>query len=406
MREMVYDIDAVRSQFPALRGGTVFFDGPGGTQTPAKVAAAISAAMVAGLSNRDRGTATGRRADDIVVASREAIGDLVASDPRGVVFGRSMTALTYDLARTLAKEWVPGDEVVVSSLDHDANIRPWVHAAEAVGAVVRWAHFDPATAELSVDAVREHLGERTKVVAVTAASNVLGTRPDIAGIARAAHEVGALMHVDAVHLAPHALLDREALGADFLVCSPYKFFGPHCGVQVTAPALLETLRPDKLDPSPTAVPERFEQGTLPYELLAGVSAAVEAVANLDARATGSRRERLTASFAATDEHESALLRDLEAGLRQIDGMQIFSLAAHRTPTLFLQIEGVSSVDLSRDLAALDINAPSSNFYALEASRRLGLGDAGALRVGLAAYTNHEDVQRLIGGLSEAVTSLR
>ncbi|MGC1208650.1 MAG: aminotransferase class V-fold PLP-dependent enzyme, partial [Ornithinimicrobium sp.] len=275
---MAYDVEMVRAHFPSLASGTAFFDGPGGTQTPAVVAAAMAEAMLAGLSNRDRVTATGRRADDIVIAARQAMADLLGADPDGVIFGRSMTSLSYDLARTLAAGWGPGDEIVVTSLDHDANVRPWVQAAVAVGAQVRWAHFDPDTAELSVDAIAEVLSPRTRLVALTGASNVLGTMPDIEAIAARVHQqhVGqqradqhrpALVYLDAVHFAPHVSIDMAALGVDFVACSPYKFFGPHLGVLAGIPAVLETLHPAKLLPSPARAPERFELGTLPYESL-------------------------------------------------------------------------------------------------------------------------------------------
>src|SRR6478672_4309171 len=306
---MSYDVAAVRAQFPALRAGTAHFDGPGGTQVPEAVAEAVAATLVAPLANRGRVTAAERAADGIVLAARAALADLLGADPGGIVFGRSMTALTFAMARTLAATWRPGDEVIVTRLDHDANIRPWVHAAQAVGAVVRWADFAPRTAELTVADVARHLSSRTRLVAVTGASNLLGTRPPVDLIAAAAHERGALVFVDGVHLTAHAPVDVAALGADLYACSPYKFLGPHCGVLAAAPALLETLVPQKLLPSTDAVPERFELGTLPYELLAGTTAAVDFLAGLDPTAppgTGTRRERLVASLTAVGRHEDRL----------------------------------------------------------------------------------------------------
>lgn len=287
---MTYDIAAIRSHFPALAAGIAHFDGPGGTQTPEPVIRAIADAMAQPLSNRGQVTLGERNAEALVTGARRAMADLLGASPSGIVFGRSATQLTYDVARTLAKTWSPGDEVVVTRLDHDANIRPWVQS----GATVRWAEFDPETGELTVDAIRSVLSERTRLVAVTAASNLIGTRPDIPAIARAAHEVGALVHVDGVHHTAHALVDVGALGADFFVCSPYKFLGPHHGVLAARPELLETLRPDKLLPSTDAVPERFELGTLPYEFLAGTTAAVDFLAErLDRRppAPGGAAER-------------------------------------------------------------------------------------------------------------------
>ncbi len=281
---MALDVDAIRAQIPALKSGSARFDAPGGTQTPQPVIDAVAEALAHPLANRGRTTEGERNADGIVTDARGALADLLGVDPRGVVFGRSATQLAYDLSRTLARTWQPGDEVVVTRLDHDSNIRPWVQAAEAAGATVRWADFDPATGELLPEHIEAVLSPRTRLVAVTAASNLIGTVPDVAAVARLAHGVGALLHVDAVHYASHAVVDLAALGADTLVCSPYKFLGPHLGVLAARPEFLETLRPDKLLPSSDAVPERFELGTLPYELLAGARAAVDFLAGLDPQA--------------------------------------------------------------------------------------------------------------------------
>ncbi len=394
------DVARVRSAFPALQLGVAHFDGPGGSQVPRSVADAVAATMVAGLANRGTVTAGEQRADQVVLAARAAVADLVGGRPGGVVFGRSMTQLTYDLARTLARGWGPGDEVVVTRLDHDANIRPWVQAAEAVGATVRWADFDPVTGELPVDAVTALLGERTRLVAVTGASNLVGTRPDVPGIAAAAHTVGALVHVDGVHLTPHVPVDVVALGADFYACSPYKFFGPHLGALVAAPELLQAIRPDKLLPSSDAVPERFELGTLPYELLAGTTAAVEFIADL-APGEGSRRERVLASMRVAERHEDHLLERLVEGLASIDAVTLHTHPARRTPTVLFSVAGRTPREVHESLAARGVNAPGGSFYALEASRHLGLGDAGAVRAGLAPYTDVADVDRLVAAVTEA-----
>ncbi|MFF9306906.1 cysteine desulfurase-like protein [Streptomyces sp. NPDC014777] len=397
---MTYDIASLRSQFPALAAGTVHFDGPGGTQTPQPVIDAIADALARPLSNRGQYSLGERNAESIVVGARQAMADLLGADPAGIVFGRSATQLTYDVARTLAASWAPGDEVVVTRLDHDANIRPWVQAAERVGATVRWAGFDPDTGELTADDVRVVLSDRTRLVAVTAASNLIGTRPPVTEICRLAHDAGALAYVDGVHYTAHTLVDLSALGADFFVCSPYKFLGPHHGVLAAPPALLETLRPDKLLPSSDAVPERFELGTLPYELLAGTGAAVDFLAGLDTGAAGTRRERLAASFAALAAHEDTLRSRLEQGLAALPDLSLLSRAADRTPTLLLTFEHHDTTDAYRFLAAQNIHAPSSHFYALEASRHLGLGDTGGLRIGLAPYNDFEDVDRLLAALAQ------
>ncbi|MFA4842015.1 MAG: aminotransferase class V-fold PLP-dependent enzyme, partial [Agrococcus sp.] len=277
---MTLDVAALRAQFPSLASGIAHFDGPGGTQTPAVVGEAIARTITAPLSNRGRVMQSERNADDVVAGFRAAIADLLGGSAEGVVYGRSATQLTYDVSRALAKTWAAGDEVVVSQLDHDANVRPWIQAADAVGATVRWLRLDPATADLDLGDLNAVITDRTRLVAVTGASNLLGTKPDVARIARRAHEVGALVHVDGVHYAAHTAVDVTAMGADLFVCSPYKFFGPHCAVLIAEPALLESLSPDKLLPSSDAVPERFELGTLPYELMAGTTAAVDFIAGL------------------------------------------------------------------------------------------------------------------------------
>src|SRR3954452_20700844 len=297
---MTLDVAAVRASFPALAAGTAHFDGPGDSQTPAVVAAAVAGALTAPMANRGSVTEAERNADAVVTAARRAVADLTGGDPGGVVFGRSATSLTYEFSRVLSAGWGPGDEIVVTRLDHDANVRPWVQAAAARGATVRWADFDPATGELDPAVVGALLSPSTRLVAVTGASNLIGTRPDVAAITALAHEAGALTWVDGVHLTAHSPIDVTALGADFFVCSPYKFLGPHCGCLVAAPALLETLHPDKLLPSTDAVPERFEFGTLPYELMAGTTAAIDFLASL-AGTDGGRRERLVAAPGAAPE---------------------------------------------------------------------------------------------------------
>ncbi|MFF5113233.1 cysteine desulfurase-like protein [Streptosporangium sp. NPDC000509] len=397
---MAYDVAAVRARFPALDEGAAHFDGPGGSQVPEPVAEAVAGALRAAVSNRGAETAAERRADGIVTGARQAMADLLGATPGGVVFGRSMTQLTYDMARALAKEWGPGDEVVVTTLDHDANIRPWVHAAEARGVTVRRADFDPESGELSVDTIAHLLGGRTRLVAVTAASNLLGTRPDIPAIAERVHAAGALLYVDGVHLTPHSLVDVGRLGADFYACSPYKFLGPHLGVLAADPGLLESVHPDNLLPATDAVPERFELGTLPYELLAGTTAAVDFLAGL-VPGEGTRRERLEGSMGALEEHERILLERLDAGLAEIAGVTFYGAASRaRTPTTLFSVDHVRSADAYRFLAERGVNAPAGSFYALECSRRLGLGDTGAIRAGIAPYTDESDVDRLLKGVQE------
>jgi cysteine desulfurase family protein (TIGR01976 family) len=399
---VVYDVAAVRAHFPALTAGYAHFDGPGGSQVPTEVADAVARTLVSPLANRGRVTAAERSADDIVVTARRAVADLLGADPGGVVFGRSMTQITFDVARTLAATWKPGDEVVVTSLDHDANVRPWVLAAEAVGARVRWAEFDPATAELPAEAVADVLSPRTRLVAVTAASNLLGTCPPVRAITDLAHDAGALTYVDGVHVTAHLPVHVDALGADFFTCSPYKFLGPHCGVLAAAPALLDGLHPQKLLPSPDVVPERFELGTLPYELLAGTTAAIDFLAGLGTGET--RRDRIVTALGAIGTHEDRLRERIEQGLAELPGVTVLSRAAHRTPTLLVTFADRDPASAYAFLAERGVHAPAGAFYALEPSRRLGLGDTGSLRIGLAPYVDDGDVDRLLAGLAEFLAS--
>jgi len=401
---VTYDIDRIRARIPALADGTAYFDGPGGTQTPDIVADAIASALTGGLSNRARTTQAERNADDITSAARMAGADLVNGDPAGIVFGRSMTEMTFQVARTLAQSWGPGDEIVVTRLDHDGNIRPWVTYAERSGATVRWAAFDARTGSMTVEDVTSLINVNTRLVAVTGASNLLGTRPDIAAIGAAVAATDALYYVDGVHLTAHAPIDMVSIGADYYVCSPYKFLGPHIGMLAASPALLETMHPDKLRPSTEQVPDRFELGTLPYELLAGVTAAIDVLADLvpGDEATMSRRERLVRSMTALEEYEDDLRDHLRRGLAGIDGVHCYGHAPLRTPTELFGVDGLDSADVYRRLAELGVNAPAGSFYALEASEWLGLGSGGAVRAGLAPYTSRDDVDRLLAGVAGLV----
>jgi len=397
---MTYDVNKIRSHFPSLNTGLAFFCGPGGSQVPDVVGAAIAAAITKPISNRNTNTESEKNAEEIVLGFRQAVGDLIDVDPRGVVYGRSWTQLTYDFSRTLAKSWGPGDEIVVSRLDHDSNVRPWIQAAEAVGATVRWAEFDSATSELTVAAVEAVLSPKTKLVAVTGAGNTIGTRPDLKAIGVVVHKVGALFYVDGVHLTPHAAISAKEIGADFFGFSFYKLMGPHCAALAASPALLETLNNDKLLPATSAVPERFEFGTLPYELMAGCIAAIDFIAEMAPGNGSTRREKIVNSMNALEKYEDGLLEYLESSVKALPGVVMYGHAKQRTPTIYFSCAGYSSADIYAAMANKGVTLPASNFYALEVSRKLGLGDAGALRAGLAPYSTKDDVDRLVGGLKE------
>jgi cysteine desulfurase family protein (TIGR01976 family) len=396
---MTYDVARVRAHFPQL-ASAAFFDGPGGSQTPDVVARAIHDTLLAPLSNRGQLTEAERNADQVVTGFRGAMADLLGAEPGGIVYGRSFTQLTFDFSRAMAKEWGPGDEVVVSRLDHDSNVRPWVIAAEAVGATVKWVDFDPETGELTPDDVDAVLTNHTKVVALTGASNLIGTRPDLAAIAERVHDAGAWLYVDAVHLTPHASVSLTEWGIDFVGCSAYKFLGPHCGVVAGRVDLLEQLRPDKLLPASDQVPERFELGTLPYELMAGATAAIDFLADLAPGGATTRRARLESSMAALADHEDGLRERVEAELRNLPVVTLHSRAARRTPTTLATFEGHDAREVARGLAERGINAPAGTFYAYEPSQRIGLGPGGALRIGLAPYSDDSDIDRLLEALTD------
>ena len=311
-----------------------------------------------------------------------------------------MTTLTFMLADTLSRSWGPGDEIVVTSLDHDANIRPWVLAAQRAGATVRWAEFDVTNGELPVQAFDGLIGERTALVAVTAASNAIGTRPDVGAIADRAHQAGALTYVDGVHAAPHAPTDIAALGADFYACSSYKWFGPHTGAVIADPALLATLDPPKLVPSPNQGPERFERGTASFEQLAGVVATVDWIAALT-DAVGSRRERVLAAMGAIERYLDELATVARDGLNAIDSVRILGSAPRRTSTISFTVRGVSPADVAAALNRAGVNVWDGDNYAYELMQRFELGDSGgAVRASLVLYNDRSDVQRLVDAVAQ------
>src|SRR5215468_5888589 len=398
---MTLDVAAVRAAYPALADGYAYLDGAAGTQVPAPVIDAISAAHRSGLGNAGGAFPASQRADTVTAQCRQAVADLTGGSADGVILGPNMTTLTYRLAGTLARAWGPGDEVVVSRLDHDANVRPWVQAAARAGAAVRWAEVELPAGELRVGQYGALLSERTVLVAVTAASNVIGTRPDVAEITARAHAVGALSYVDGVHATPHGPTDMAALGADFYATSAYKWSGPHIGAVIADPALLEPLRPDKLDPAPGTVPDRFEWGTPPFADLAGAAAAVDHLAGLDRPAAGTRRQRLLSSMAAADDHEQRLFGVLRDGLAAMDKVSLYGNARRRTATAFFNVAGLSPRAVAEHLAARKVNVWDGHNYAWELAGVLGIRDTGsAVRAGLVHYNDRSDVDRLLAAVAE------
>lgn len=391
---MTFPLASVRALYPALADGYAYLDGAAGTQVPQPVIDAIADAYRQGIGNVGGAFPASHRSDAIVAGCRAAVADLVGGHPDGVILGPNMTTLTYRLAGALSRDWGPGDEVVVSRLDHDANVRPWVQT----GATVRWAEADPVTGELPVEQYADLIGPRTRLVAVTAASNVLGTRPDVAAICALAHEAGALTYVDGVHATAHGPVDMKALGADFYATSAYKWAGPHIGAVIADPALLETIRPDKLASSPDTVPERFERGTLAFADLAGVTAAVDHLAAM-VPGTGTRRERLLASMAAAEEHELELFAHLLAGLESMPHVTVYGKPARRTATAYFTVAGRTPREVAEQLAAAKVNVWNGHNYAWELTGVLGIRDSGsAVRAGLVHYNDRSDVDRLLNAL--------
>ncbi|TWF94070.1 cysteine desulfurase-like protein [Saccharopolyspora dendranthemae] len=400
---MGFDVEKVRAQYPALADGRAWLDGAAGTQVPEVVIEAISDAYRVGLSNVGGPYESSRRSSGIVAETRAAVADLVgAPDPACVTFGPSMTSLTYRFAGTLALGWNPGDEIVVTDLDHDANVRPWVQLAQRAGATVRTAEIDPATGELPVDNVVGLIGDRTKLVAVTAASNMLGVIPDLKPITDRAREVGALSYVDGVQHCPHAHVRIAELGADLYATSAYKWAGPHLAAVVAAdPWVLENLHPDKLKPSPESSPERFELGTNPFAPMAGAVAAVEHLAGLDADAAGSRSERLATSRAAVVEHEERLASHLCEGLAGLSGVRRHGVPqGPTTPTAFFTVEGRAPAEVSAALSERGLNVSAGHFYAWGLVHALGIGPEGGVRASLSHYSTTGEVDRLLAALGE------
>jgi cysteine desulfurase family protein (TIGR01976 family) len=398
---MTFDVGRVRATYPALADGYAYLDGAAGTQVPFPVIDAIADAYRGGIGNVGGAFPASRRADRVVTECRHAVADVVGGHPDGVILGPNMTTLTYRLAYTLAAGWGPGDEVVLSRLDHDANVRPWLQAVARVGATVRWAEVDLGTGELPVEQYDTLLSERTRLVAVTAASNILGTRPDVAAIAARAHAVGALVYVDGVHATAHGVVDAAALGADFYATSAYKWSGPHVGAVVAAPELLETLRPDKLASAPDEVPWRFETGTGQLADCAGVVAAVEHLASLDTAATGTRRERLVTSMTAAEAHELRLFGELLAGLAAMPHVTTYGAAARRTATSYFTVAGHTPREVAVHLSDRQVNVWNGHNYAWELTEALGIrGSGGAVRAGLVHYNDRSDVDRVLAAVAE------
>ena len=397
----------VRADFPVFErrvGGRpiAFFDGPGGSQVPRRVADAVRDYLLMHNANTHGCFATSEETDAAIGGARERVAALLnAPSPREVAFGANMTTLAFHLSRSLGREWGLGDEVVVTELDHQANVAPWTRAAEDREATVRVVPFSPDTFTLDLDALERMLSPRTRLVAVGAASNAIGTVNDVARVAARARQAGALTFVDAVHYTPHRLPDVQAFACDFLACSAYKFFGPHVGVLWGRAEHLERLAPYKVPPAADHAPERWETGTLNHEGIVGTGAAVEWLASLADEPGDSLRESLERGYEAMHRHESRLFAAMYDGLGSIRGVRVYGPPAdgERTPTAGFTIEGVPPDEAARRLGAEGVFVWNGDFYATTVCDALGLsGCGGLIRAGIAPYTTDEDVQRLLDGV--------
>ena len=409
------DLDWVRSQFPSLSQTVnghpaTFLDGPGGTQVPQRVIDAISDYLKRDNANTCGAYATSRHTDAMLAGARSAMADFVGCDPDEIVFGPNMTSLTFAISRSIGRELGPGDEIVLTRLDHDANVSPW-HALEERGVTIRMAEIREEDCTLDMDDLARKITGRTKLVAVGYASNAVGTINDVAKIVRLAHQRGAMAYIDAVHYAPHGPIDVRALDCDFLVCSTYKFFGPHMGVLFGKREHLRRLDPYKVRANTNAVPNRWEWGTLNHECIAGITACVDYLANLGRHVNPSasaRRAAVLAAYDAIQKYEHGLMNSLIRGLLSIPGLKLYGIRDpkrfdQRCPTIAVRVKGHTPLELATRLGERGFFTWDGNYYALNLTERLDVEkDGGFLRIGLAHYNSADEVSRLLAALKEIV----
>lgn len=414
------DVEAVRAKFPALSAGDIFFDNPGGTQVPDSVIDAMQAYLAQTNANHAGAFRTSRESDQIITEARSAMADFLnARTPREIVFGPNMTSLTYRMSEALAAELEPGDELIVTRLDHDANISPWMQLAEARGCELKWLDFDVEDCTLSLHSFEKLLSRRTKLVALGYASNSVGTINPVESMIQRARAVNALSYVDAVHYAPHGPIDVQKIDCDFLAVSVYKFFGPHVGVLYGREAHLDRLKPKKVRPAPSLAPEKFERGTGNFEGIAGSLAAIEYLEDLGARfatepGTGleasysGRRLALKRAMVAIQAYELELSKQLLQALESVEGVRVYGITDRksldrRVPTYSFTMEDLPPRRVAERLDEAGIFVWDGNYYALAVTERLGLeGKGGMVRVGLAHYNSPEEITRF----AEALRSLR
>jgi cysteine desulfurase family protein (TIGR01976 family) len=407
------DVAWVRQQFPSLDiqvngHAAAFLDGPAGTQVPRQVVDAIQDYFLTANANTCGAFETSRRNDSIIDSARGAMADFFHCDKNEVIFGQNMTTIAFALARAIARELNPGDEIVVTTLDHDANVAPW-RALEEKGVVIRQADIHESDCTLNLDDLKKKITAKTKLVAVGYASNAVGTINPVAEITKLAHAAGALMFIDAVHYAPHGPIDVRALDCDFLACSPYKFFGPHMGTLYGKREHLLRFRPYKVRPAPDTLPDRWETGTQVQELIAGIAAAVDYLAELGRRCdptAKNRRSALLAAYRSTRQHEMALLAQLIPGLLAIPGLKFFGITdpnqfEHRCSTVSIRLANHTPTETAKFLGDRGIFTWDGNYYALNLAERLGVQSTGGfLRIGLVHYNTAVEIDRLLATLRE------
>jgi cysteine desulfurase family protein (TIGR01976 family) len=400
---MVLSLEEIRAQFPALRRQesgyrVAHFDGPGGTQVPQRVVDRVTEYMLHHNANRHWAFGTSVETDEVVDSARRAFADYLGATPEEIVFGTNMTTLTFHASRALGRKFSSQDEIVVTELDHQANVGPWRALERDFGMPVKTVPMIPESGTLDMEALESALSTRTAIVAIGAASNALGTINDVKQVTRLAHDVGALVYVDAVHYAAHELVDVRDWDCDFLACSPYKFYGPHLGVLFGRANLLRELEVPKLAPIPEMIPDRFETGTLDHEGIAGAAEAVEFLASL---APGdSRRERLKNGLSALHSRGTKLLERLWLGLSEIPVVQLYGPlpTEPRTPTIAFTVSGKTSAEVAAHLAHMGVFVSNGDFLASTVTERLGVADEGLVRAGCACYTTLDEVDRLVTGV--------
>jgi len=395
-------MNEVRDQFPALLRGVAYFDAPGGTQVPRAVADAMSDYLFHHNANTHWAYPTSAETDAILAGAREAVADFLNAAPAEIAFSNNMTTITFHVARALGRTWQRGDEVIVTDLDHHANVAPWRALERDFGIVVRSARFIRETFELDWEHLESLVSGRTKLLAIGGASNAVGTINDLVR----AKSIGIPLYVDAVHLAPHELIDVKAIGCEFLACSSYKFYGPHAGILFAREDLMQALPFPKLSPSPDTAPERAETGTQNHEGIAGIAATIEFLASIGGT-SGTRRERLARSYGLLHDEGRRFAQMLWDGLSSMPRVTLYGPPPDRprTPTVAFTVGRMSSTDVVRALANEGVYASHGDFYAETVIERIGLGPEGVVRAGCACYTTDAEVERLLSGLSHAIDEM-